>query len=378
MSIKIQELFVVNKKGEEMKRKLVYMGMVALLVVGLLVAGCPAPPEEEVTPPPEEEVTPPVTPEPEPWPEVVAIGSGTGSTYYAIAGGLGKMMEDYLGVPGIPTKTSGGEETARLIHSGDIDMGFITPDVGYDAYRGVGPFEDIGVVPIRVFLQDFPLNYNLVTLEGSGIESWADLKGRSGYYMARGSAVMSLLWPVSLDAHGLKPEDIKSALAFDTASEWIDALKTGKVDFALDCGFHPSAKWMELATTHPMKIIHVDDAHLAKIKEELPWAFGLTIPGDTYKTMPTDVQTVAFAVVVDCHKDLPDDFIYEVTKMVWTHFDEFTTYHPVCKLFSAEAVERTNFAYHPGAIKYYKEIGVWTEEQDERQAKLLAEIGVER
>lgn len=70
---------------------------------------------------------------PKHWPKAVSIGSGTGTTYYAIAGGIGKMMEKYLGVAGIPTKTSGGEETARLIHSGDLDMGFITPDVGYDA-----------------------------------------------------------------------------------------------------------------------------------------------------------------------------------------------------------------------------------------------------
>ena len=153
------------------------------------------------------------------WPKTVSIGSGTGTTYYAIAGGMGKMMEKYLGVAGIPTKTSGGEETARLIHSGDLDMGFITPDVGYDAYRGIGNFKDIGPAPIRVFLQDFPLHYNLVTLENSGINSWADLKGKSGYYRARGSSVMELLWEASLDAYGVKRNDLKKAMRFDRASD---------------------------------------------------------------------------------------------------------------------------------------------------------------
>lgn len=62
------------------------------------------------------------------WPKAVSIGSGTGTTYYVIAGGMGKMMEKYLGAAGIPTKTSRGEETARLMHSGDLDMGFITPE----------------------------------------------------------------------------------------------------------------------------------------------------------------------------------------------------------------------------------------------------------
>jgi TRAP transporter TAXI family solute receptor len=315
---------------------------------------------------------------PKHWPKTVSIGSGTGSTYYAIAGGMGKMMEKYLGVPGIPTKTSGGEETARLIHSGNLDMGFITPDVGYDAFRGIGNFKDIGPVPLRVFLQDFPLHYNLVTLEGYGIKSWSDLKGKTGYYRSRGSSAMELLWHASLNAYGLKNEDLKRTMQFDRASEWIDALKTRKVNFSVECGFHPAAQWMELVSTHPMQIIHVDDAHITKIQKQLPWVFPLTIRGGTYKTMPEDVQTVAFAIVIDCRKDLPDDFIYEVTKMIWTHFDEFKTYHPVCKFFSPEAIKRTDFVYHTGAINYYKEKGVWAKALDDRQGKLLAEIKEKR
>ena len=76
---------------------------------------------------------------------------------------------------------------------------------------------------------------------------------------------------------------------------------------------------MELANTHPMRVINVDDAHLAKIQEQLPWVFPMTIKGGIYKTMPEPVQTASFAVVVDCRKGLPEDFIYALTKMIWTH-----------------------------------------------------------
>ena len=254
-------------------------------------------------------------------------------------------------------------------------MGFITPDVGYEAFMGIGTFKDIGPAPIRVFLQDFPLHFNLVTLEGSDIDSWADLKGKSGYYRGRGSSVMEFLWNASLAAYDVERRDVKKAMKFDRASEWINAIKTGKIDYSLDCGFHPAGKWMELVNTHPMKIINVDDAHIEKIQQQLPWVFPLTIPGGTYKTMPDPVQTAAFAVVVDCRRGLPADFVYAVTKMIWTHFDEFKTYHPVCKFFSPEAVKRTNFAFHKGAIKYYKESGVWGADQDNRQSKLLDDVG---
>ena len=204
------------------------------------------------------------------WPKTISIGSGTGTTYYAIAGGIGKLMDNYLGVAGIPTKTSGGTETARLMAKNEIQMGFLTPDIAYEASMGRKRFKDSPPAPIRVFLQDFPLTYNLITLKGSGINSWADIKGKKGYYRARGSGVMEVIWNAAMEIYGLKKSDFKNVMAFDRASEWISALKTGKVDFAVDMGFHPAGKWMELANSHPMNIIGVSKADMVKFEKALP------------------------------------------------------------------------------------------------------------
>jgi hypothetical protein len=309
------------------------------------------------------------------WPKTISIGSGTGTTYYAIAGGIGKLMDNYLGVAGIPSKTSGGTETARLMAKNEIQMGFLTPDIAYEASMGKMRFKDSPPAPIRVFLQDFPLTYNLITLKGSGIKSWPDIKGKKGYYRARGSGVMEVIWNTALDIYGLKKSDFKKVMPFDRASEWISALKTGKVDFAVDMGFHPAGKWMELANSHPMNIIGVDKADLAKFKKALPYVFPQTIPKGTYKTMPEEVLLPSIAIVIDVVRDLPDDLVYRLTKMIWTHNDEFKTYSRVCKFFTKEAVNRTNFIYHAGAIKYYKEAGTWTEKESKRQKRLLSEIG---
>jgi TRAP transporter TAXI family solute receptor len=317
--------------------------------------------------------------EKEGWPKTVSIGAGTGATYYAIAGGLGTMMEKYLGVPGIPTQTSGSEMTARLMKSGELSMGFAPPDSAYDGYRGIGRYKSIGPVPMRAFLSDFPLVYNVTTLEGSGIKTWADLKGKKGYWYSRGSALQQILWPAMLAAYGLTEADLGPKLVFDKAEEWVDALKTGKVAYAGDCSWHPSARWTELSGTHPMKIIGCDEAVIAKIQKKYPWVFGAPFKAGIYKTITEDILEVGFSVVIVCHKDLPDDFIYQAVKMVYEHKDAFNTYHPACKLFSTQSVKRVDtLPYHPGAVKYYKEVGVWTKKEDARQAKLLAETGAKR
>ncbi|HOE17632.1 MAG TPA: TAXI family TRAP transporter solute-binding subunit [Syntrophorhabdaceae bacterium] len=313
------------------------------------------------------------------WPKTYAIGSGTGSVYYAIAGGIGAISEKYLGIAGIPSKTSGAEETARLLHRNEMQFGFITPDVGYECVRGMGNFQKTGKLNVRVIMQDFPLGFNITTLDGKTINSPADFKGRVGYLSARGSPIMRIFAKEMLAVYGLQEGDLKSSLMFDTHDEAQQALITGKVDFFINCAPHPSAKWTELATTHPMKIVNIDDEHMKKMVKNVPYMFPMKITGGTYKTMPKDATVSAFSSIVCGNGDLPDRFVYELTKAVWTHFDEFKTYHAGAKYFSTEAVKRINYMpYHPGAIKYYKEIGVWTKELDERQDKLLAEIGAKR
>jgi len=313
------------------------------------------------------------------WPKTYSIGSGTGAVYYAIAAGIGAISDKYLGVPAIPSRTSGGEETARLLHRGDLQMGFITPDVGYDCSRGLGTFKETGPLKVRAILQDFPLGYVVTTLEGKGINSPADLKGRAGYLGARASAILRIFSKEMLAAYGLKESDLKAALRHDTLAEAMEALITGKVDFVCDPAPHPSAKWTELAATHPMKILNIDEEHMKKMMQNVPYMFPMKIPGGTYKTIPKEVTVMAFSSIVCGNANLSDSFVYELTKAVWTHFDEFKTYHAGAKYFSTEAVKRINYIpYHPGAIKYYKEIGVWTKELDERQAKLLAEIKATR
>jgi len=309
------------------------------------------------------------------WPKTYAIGAGTGGVYYAIAGGITAITEKYVGVAGIPSKTSGAEETARLIHKGDMQLGFMTPDVAYESVRGLGTFKRTGPLKIRAILQDFPLGFDITTLANKGIISPSDFKGKAGFTLARGSAIMRIFLNETLAAYALKPEDLKASLVFDTHDEAMEALVVGKVDFFINCAPHPAAKWTELSATHPMKIINIDDNHMKKMIQNVPYMFSMKIPGNMYKTMPEDIQVSAFSSIVVGGAELSESFVYELTKAIWTNFEEFKTYHAGAKYFSKEAVKRVSYIpYHPGAIKYYKETGIWTKELDDRQAKLLAEV----
>lgn len=351
------------------KRLLALIGSICLAIVIVtlpLVASCA--PEEVAPPPPEEEA----------WPKIIAIGSGTGTFYYIIVAGLGRMTEKYLGVKVAPSRTTGSGNTVELIKTGEIQGGIIDPDVGLYCVTGGLGYEGEPAYPVRAWLQSVYIDYDILTNDPD-IKTVADLKGKTVMLYARGSPFHERMANATLHAYGLEPSDL-TALPYDTNSECISSLKTGKIDAFYGGTAYPDGSWVDLMRSDSnVRILHIDDEHMAKISEENPFICGVTIPGGTYPNMDEDFQVCADRCFNVCHVDLPDSFIYEQTKMVWEHFDEFSAYHPrMGVMYKAEDVKLVNMIYHPGAIKYYKEIGVWGPEEDKRQADLLAQAGVER
>jgi len=311
-------------------------------------------------------------------PKIIAIGSGTGTYYYVLVAGLGRMTEKYLGVKVAPSRTTGSGNVVELMLAGEIQGGIIDPDVGLYCVTGQVDFKGKPAYPVRAWLQSVYIDYDILVRDPQ-IKTVKDLKGKTVMLYARGSPFHQRMADATLNAYGLKPSDLK-ALPYDSDSECISSLKTGKIDAFYGGGAYPGSSWVDLMRgDRNVRILHIDDEHMAKIKSENPFIFGATIPGGTYPNMDKDIQVCADRCVHVAHIDLPDSFIYEQTKMVWEHFDEFCGYHPrIRSMYSAKDVKFVNMIYHPGAVKYYKEIGVWGPEEDKRQAELLRQAGVKR
>ena len=111
------------------------------------------------------------------------------------------------------------------------------------------------------------------------------------------------------------------------------------------------------------------------MKEEPMFTYNV-IPGGSYKGNVKDIITIGFGGYYTSQRDLPTGLVYAITAALFDHLDEYYQFHPKGKYVTLEDGPTCDYAaYHPGAIKYFKEKGVWTAEHDARQAKLLAEIG---
>ena len=315
---------------------------------------------------------------PEGWPKIIAIGSGTGTFYYTLVAGLGRMTEKYLGVMVAPSRTIGSGNTVELMLANEIQGGIIDPDVGLYCVTGQEGFKGKPAYPVRAWLQSVYIDYDILT-NRPDIKTVKDLKGKTVMLYLRGSPFHKDMANATLHAYGLKSSDLK-ALNYDSNSECMASLRTGKIDAFYGGAAFPSASWADLMRSDSkVRILHIDDEHMAKIEAENSFIAGVTIPGGTYPNMPEDIQVCADRCFHVAHVDLPDSFIYAQTKMLWEHFDEFSKYHPRIKaMYKAEDVKSVNMIYHAGAIKYYKEIGVWGPKEDKRQAELLRRAGVKK
>ena len=116
---------------------------------------------------------------------------------------------------------------------------------------------------------------------------------------------------------------------------------------------------MDLATSNAIKVLTIDDEHAAKLIESYPFYTQYTIPASTYNGMDGDAVTVAVKATFIVSNDLSEAAVYELTKALFENKEAITAAHAKGEFLDPQyAVEGISVPFHPGAEKYFKEVGV--------------------
>ena len=120
---------------------------------------------------------------------------------------------------------------------------------------------------------------------------------------------------------------------------------------------------MELARDIPIRLLETDPEALKKLQAEYPNVTPLVFPAGTYNGIDKDVHTYTLPQMWLCRTDLSQDLVYKILKAVYDNSEERNAIHPMAKKYTIENAFRGSksvpVGYHPGAIKYYKEKGIW-------------------
>ncbi len=288
----------------------------------------------------------------------IATG-GTGGVYYPLGGGMANVISKNIpNVEATAEVTSASVDNCKLIQAGKADLALIMADVGYDALKGMEKFKASGPIPVRTVVVPYSNHMHFVTIEGSGIKSMKDLKGKRVSTGSPGSGTEVKAMRV-LESFGINGEkDIKRERL--GVAESAGALKDRKIDaFAWDGGL-PTAAVLDLAATPGVKIKVLSNAeHLSFLNQKYgPVYFKLLIPKAIYPGMEADAEVVGVANLLICHEKMDPGLAYNITKVLLEHQPELVAVHKEAQhLTLATATVGSPVPFHPGAIKYFQEKG---------------------
>ncbi|MGP1256308.1 MAG: TAXI family TRAP transporter solute-binding subunit [Kiloniellales bacterium] len=285
----------------------------------------------------------------------IATG-GTGGVYFPMGGGLAEVINNHVeGYAAVAEVTGASVENMGLIATGDSDFALALADVVFQGYTGTGRFEGSQLPMTRAVASMYANMIQIVTLEDSGITSLADLAGKRVSVGAPGSGTEVNAQTI-LNANGITYDDIEEQrLNFN---ETADALRNGDIDAGFWSVGAPTSSILNLATTNAIRLIPLSDAERAAAQAESAVMASVNLPGGTYEGVADDVPTLGIPNVLVVSSEMSDDLAYAVTSAMFENVEELRAVHPAANQTTVEfTLSATPVPLHPGAIRYYEEIG---------------------
>src|SRR5688572_30997996 len=289
----------------------------------------------------------------------IATG-GTGGVYYPLGGGMANILSKYVpGMQATAEVTGGSVANLQLIATGKPYIALSMTDAALDAYKGEDKFKG-KKVPVRTLMILYPNRMHVVSIEGTGVNTMADLKGKRVSTGSPGSATEVMAFRV-IEAAGLdKDKDMRRERL--GVAESVNAIKDKKIDAFFWVGGLPTAAVTDLAATPGVKIKMIDHANTVAAMNKKYGNLYIedVIPRSTYSGMTADNKQATVMNILVANENLSDQAAYNIVKTVFDKRDELIAVHKEAENFKLENQKESasSVPWHPGALKYYKEKGV--------------------
>jgi len=279
--------------------------------------------------------------------QFMAISTGgTGGTYYPLGGALAQMLSNKIENLVVTAQTSNAStQNCNLIGRRQIETGLSQANTTYWTYTGSGLYEENEPIEnLRGIASLYPETIHIIAAKDSGIESIADLKGKKVGVGAPNSGTAADA-EVICNAHGVSFDDMN--VDYIDFNEVADRLIDGQIDAGFTTAGYPTSS-----------IINISEA-AEKLVEEVPY-YGITeIPSGMYKGIDEPVMALATPALWICQAELDEELVYNLTKVLWENVNILAQVHAQGKNIKPEtALNGMAVPLHPGAEKYYKEVGL--------------------
>ena len=286
----------------------------------------------------------------------INIGTATtGGTYYPVGAAMAKVWNGSIKDMRANAQSTGGTaQNLALLGKEEAEVIF-ADGLYYFAYEGKGAFEGKAMKGLRGLVPLYAEPIHFLVAKNSGINTIADLKGKRVSVGAVGSGT-EITVRTLLETAGLNPDkDIKAENLglSDTASAFAD----GNIDAALTVGAVGIAGVVEITTMGTAGFRDIPDELVSALSKKLPYYLPFDIPAGTYKDQNAPVKTLASWNVLVTTDKLDEQLAYEMTKALYEKKADIVNVSSRMSSMDAANLKYIQIPLHPGAERYYKEIG---------------------
>lgn len=283
----------------------------------------------------------------------IATG-GTGGVYYPLGGGIAtEIRENVEGYDATVQETNASVDNMLLLKTGAAALAIAVGDTVAAAVEGKAPFEEaLDVCAIGTMYSNF---MQPITTQGTGIETVADLKGKSVSVGAPGSATEVGAVRI-LEAAGLDPSTDIDRRQLGVA-ETVAALRDGTIDAGFWSGGLPTGALVDLASTGEMKIIPIGEYADALASKYGGYYVALDVPANTYQGQAEPVPVIASPNVLVARADMDVTLQQNITAAIFDNKADLVQVHPAAKELDASTAGTIPFIKTcPGAQAYYDKV----------------------
>jgi TRAP transporter TAXI family solute receptor len=285
-----------------------------------------------------------------------------GGAFFVVGSALAEVVNETgsdFGYSVTAEATSGSQENIRRLASGELDFALSNAAITFFAMRGSEGWER--AYPVRSVMTLAPNVALFVTQASSGITTLDDLRDRRVTVGPAGAGFEYFVEPL-LEAHGVTYDDFSPLNATQQAA--VDMLTDGSADATFLGGAVPTASITQAAASMELTFIPYGDDEKQGLIDEYLFFRPATIPAETYRgqTEPFDGLDVGSMHVITS-ADAPDDLVYNVTRLLYENRTLVVEKHAAGRAINPNNVVRdTGTEFHPGAIRFYEEAGIWPQQ----------------
>jgi TRAP transporter TAXI family solute receptor len=285
------------------------------------------------------------------------LTGGTSGVYYPMGVAMSQIFSKAMPNAKVSVQaTKASAENLNLLQSGRGELAFALGDAVSDAWKGDA---DAGfktkLNKLRGVAGIYPNYIQIVASADSGIKTLADLKGKRISVGAPKSGT-ELNARAIFKAAGLTYNDF-AKVEYLPFGESVELMKNRQLDATLQSAGLGVSSLRDLATSIKMVVVPIPQDVVLKVGD--PAYQSGVIPANTYEGQTTNVPTAYVQNFLVTRADAPVDMVYTMTKSLFEHLDQLKAAHAAAKSIRKEAAATSMpLPLHPGAEKYYREIGV--------------------